>query len=391
MLVVLLVASLTSTAPVSLKDAVARIRDLPTVTSLRTASAMHAGTADNVSRWPGLQAEVLPGARLTTTDGANPAVQATVVVPFALADIAGARRGVATADAASARARADAETWRIEHAVIDAWHNRLASQARVDALQRAVAVAQEELQQLRGAQTLRAATSLDVVEQQAHVAELLLEELDAEGENTDAGLALARLLLLDGEVDVAETDTVLPAMMPATAVTGAQSAAIASVDAARADDATATAPVLGVGGAAQIDDDTTGFAYGRITLSLPDASANDLPAAARNEAMSEARAALTVAQSDFVNLKHLLSHEEEHSQEVFGVLSAHALPAAQERVSLLTARRSLSDVNASELLRAKRQLIQTEVRTQVARIAAKKFALLARHAGVDVVHKDLHK
>jgi outer membrane protein TolC len=369
----------------SLTEALDRAANQPRALARAESAEAWETAADAVLPLPAVLLEALPGARLTPAGVANAAVQGTLAVPLPLADPAGARRALARAAAASARSEAGLLLFEAEAAVIGAWFDRRAAEARLVQADEALVAARSDAAAVQTAVTAGAADAADVAEHRAFVAEMVLFHLDAEGACFDAGLRLGRAVGIASEVG---TSGPLPATLASRLPPHelAAQAAVASAEAAAVMAKNATVPVIDVGVSAQIDDPDTSFAFARLGLTLPALDGDPVGRTAARAARTNAQADAEQARRTREVLVRGLMHELVHTEEVLDITAHELVPAARDRLRLAEQRRALGDGSIREVLRARRGVIEAVARWHDAENDHERARLLARHASVAVDH-----
>ena len=328
-------------------------------------------------------AELLPGLRAAPTGVENPAVQATMTVPFVLADLTGARKDVARAELARTEAEFLRHRFDVEQHAITLWFERAQSEVRLRRTDEGLSTARAERVALEAAVAAGAANAIDIVDFDAWLAEMQAAHLDAEGAAFEAGLDLGRAVGVDvpvgttGDPVVEASPALDDAAVVAARASTASNAALSTVTQA------AWLPTFGVGVAAQIDDPRTGFAYVRLVATLPSLDGNPAERAALVDAHARARAAEEEALRDRATRRARVLHETEHAAEKLALVRDVGEPAAERRLALLEAQQHLGAGSIRDVLRARRTVIDARIATDVLALEAALACALAHHAGVD--------
>lgn len=390
MLALLLTCALSAAHPppltMSLEDVRRRALDAPALQAAAVGVAHRRTAVADVGGVGGVlapTAELLPGLRAAPRGVENPAVQATLTVPFVLADLTTARKNIARAEVARTEALLLKEQFDVEQAAITLWFRRAQSEARLRRTDEALHTAIAERAALEAAVAAEADTAVEIADFDAWLADMQAAHLDAEGAAFEAGLALGRAVGVDVEVGTSG----------AVAVTRSSSALDEAALAAARASTTSTAalstmtqagwlPIFGVGLAAQIDDPNTGFAYVRLSATLPSLDGNPADRAALVDHQARARAAEDEALRDRNTRRALVLHETEHASERFALVRDVGQPAAERRLALLEAQLRLGAGSIRDVLRARRAVIDARITSDVLRLDVALACALAAHSGV---------
>jgi outer membrane protein TolC len=370
----------------SLSEVRARALDAPALHAAAAGIEQRRAAVDQIAGLGGVlapSAEVLPGLRAAPGGVQNPAVQAAFTVPFVLADLTGARRNVARAEVARTEAEFLRDRFDVEQRAIVLWFQRAQSEARLRRTDEALTTAAAERAAVDAAVAAGRDNAVDVVDFDAWLADLQAAHLDAEGAAFEAGLALGRLLGLDIEVGITSDAGVTASTALDDAAVAAARATTASSEALSTITQAAWLPTFGVGIAAQIDDPNTGFAYLRLSATLPSLDGNPADRAALADATGRARAAEDETRRDRATRRARVLHETEHAAEKFTLIRDVGQPAAERRLALLEAQLRFGDGSIRDVLRARRAVIDARITTDVLALDAALACALATHSGVD--------
>lgn len=390
MLALLLTCALQAAHPppltLTLDDVRARAINAPALQAASAGVEHRRAAVDHIVGVGGVlspSAELLPGLRAAPRGVENPAVQATLTVPFVLADLTSARKNIARAEVARTEAALLKERFDVEVHAITLWFRRAQSEARLRRTDEALNTAVAERAALEAAVAAGADTAIDIADFDAWLADMQAAHLDAEGAALEAGLALGRVVGVDVEVGTRGTAAVT------TASSALDDAAVAAARASTTSNAALSTvtqaswlPIFGVGLAAQIDDPNTGFAYVRLSATLPSLDGNPADRAALVDSHGRARAAEDEALRDRNTRRALVLHETQHAAEKLALMRDVGQPAAERRQALLEAQLHLGAGSIRDVLRARRAVIDARIATDMLTLDAALACALAAHSGV---------
>ena len=325
------------------------------------------------------QVAVQPGFRLAPRGARAPELVAEILQPWNLSGHGSARREAIAweerALAASERATLLEQRLAVAEAWTDAWRARRAW----DDAEKQTALATSLSALVQKASALGAATAADVAEAEAFAAEVAMQALGAEGEVVTRGVALRRLVAIEGAGPLATRGALPSPVLPPSASEAAALAAVgrlpmvaqarlvARAQRARAVEETAArGSWLALGGVVQRDA-PRGLVLsvaGRFTPALWDHGARErgqLDADARLKegdargAELDARAAISLA-----------FHEVEHTREVRALLDERLRPSVERAAA---GRRKLFEMGRAtlpEVLLAERRAIAAATETRQA-------------------------
>jgi len=384
-----LAASSPAPAPVDAvtwADTLGTAEDAPGAVAARAGARAFADAAARVAPLDGLRAELQPGAQFRPFDAVtSPAGQLVLEGTTGAGALLGSRRDQARSDAAVLDAEAAAQRLGRRLQLSDAWCDRRAAELAEAAARKALDDAralQERLERLQREPAAGLVLAVDdVIAVRALAAEAALAVLDAEAARLEAGLRLGRLLGRPGEV--AATG---PLPSPAQLLSSSSSSLSPSSDGAdgpelaRAQAAVVAAkaallaferelwPTVGLGVQAQVDDASTGFAYGRVSLTLPRVDGDP-----RGRAELLARVHLAEAELEELRrarVEHLATahHEVEHQQHTLQLVEEGLVPAAVARREVAEKRLALGAGEVFELVAAARTEREARRRAALAQV-----------------------
>jgi len=411
-LAVLSMVAATTTAPtaatmtMSLAEAVLAADGAPMVAAARSSAEGLADAARRASLLDTVRFEVQPGGQFDPLAGAwvSPSGQLALEGTLSLAGVTGARRAVAAATAGVVAADSAAHRQDRRLAIVRAWFLRRAAEVDEAAVARAAAdavVVQTTVKRLAATNVVSAD---DIAEADAFVAEAGLLMLDAEAVRLEAGLHLGRLVGVDVEVATdSATDgaaTLPPDALGSTRVDLAVAHAEEAVQQARAtlhEHDLRQQPALGIGLAAQVDDPSAGFVYGRLSLTLPSLDGDVVGRAGIAWRLRTAEAELEEQRRLHQERLALVVHEVEHQQAARVLITERLLPALRERRRLAERRQALGDGVVFEVVRATRaendavrKHGQATVQEQLALTMLRLLSDSSTDASTDVIHHDAH-
>lgn len=320
---------------------------------------------------------VYPGWRLGPADSTRFELQAQLSQSFSVSGHVAARRDALQAERGALRAALDdarqlarrtaARTW------IDAWR----AQGRLDALVAAHRTATAYVEQVERAVGRHTATVDALADAKGAAAELALQVLEARGQVTDTGFALARALAHAAPEPLAAVgplpaptlppaDQHAPLLAQAAALPTARRARLLAhaadarvVESRRAHGARLTAGLMG-----QVDDGVV--AFGMLGVTLPvDAGERDRAGLRADALAAQGRAATAERAAGQILARAL--HEVEHAEAVAAALDTDLIPALEALVAARERAVRVGQARIFALLRARARL----ARAQVARVDAR--------------------
>lgn len=408
LLAVLSMVAAAATAPatvpttMSLAEAVLAADVAPMVAAARSSAEGLADAARRASVLDTVRFEVQPGGQFDPLAGAwvSPSGQLALEGTLSLAGVTGARRAVAAATAGVVAADSAAHRQDRRLAIVRAWFLRRAAEVDEAAVARASAdavVVQATVKRLAATNVVSAD---DIAEADAFVAEAGLLMLDAEAVRLETGLHLGRLVGVDEEVATDGATTLPPDAIGSTRVDLAVAHAEEAVQQARAtlhEHDLRQQPALGIGLAAQVDDPTAGFVYGRLSLTLPSLDGDVVGRAGIAWRLRTAEAELEEQRRLHQERIALVVHEVEHQQAARVLITERLLPALRERRRLAERRQALGDGVVFEVVRATRAendavrkhgqaTVQEELARTMLRLLSDASTDAASHQSIDVTH-----
>jgi hypothetical protein len=327
-----------------------------------------------------LRAELQPGAQFHPFNAlTSPAGQLVIEATSGSAVLFGSR--AAHARSAADVLGADADALRLQRRVelSEAWCDRHAAELSEAAARVALDDARALLGRLERLHEQPAAGLLftvdDLVAVRALVAEAALAVLDAEAARLEAGLRLGRHIGVAHEVKTAgplPDAREVPARDEPHASEGPEVArAEATLVAARAALVAferELGPTVGLGMQAQLDDGDTGFAYGRVTVSLPRVDGDPRGRAELVAIVQLAEAALIEQRRARTERLSIAHHEVEHQHHTLSLVEEGLLPVVIERRRIAEKRHALGAAELFELVAATRAEHEARRRLALARV-----------------------
>lgn len=350
-------------------EAVAAADDSPGAIAAVAGARALQDAAGRIAPVDGVRAELQPGAQFRPFDAiTSPAAQLVVEGTSGAGALLGSRRESAREEAAVLAAEAAALRLQRRLLLSDAWCDRRAAELAEAAAHEALATAralQTRLERLQGEPAAGLVMALeDVIAARALAAEAALAVLDAEAARLEAGLRLGRLLGRDGEVSTGgglPTPSQLTSSLspdgperPDGPEVARAEAAVVAAKAALLHHERESWPTVGLGVQAQIDDASTGFAYGRLSLSLPRVDGDP-------RGRAELLARVHLAEAELIELRRARAerlstahHEVEHQQHTLQLVEEGLVPAAIARREVAEKRHALGAGEVFEVMAAAR-------------------------------------
>jgi outer membrane protein TolC len=365
---------------VSLEESLTHVERLPVVEGYGSASRARSAFGDRVGWLHGqTSVQLNPGVRWFPLDQLRPEGSIGLQHSAVLADLGGARRRINQAEALVLTTRADAERVQRRLTVAVQWVHRWSAQAGVALAQQQLDAAKELEQKLIAARALNASSQAELLWARTGRQRRQLELIDAEGQASEAGLALAAaigcaepavLAVAGNPWPPADAPTTPPATSVAAAALSAQLAALTDRQALAALE---QRPTVNVGLSTEVDGANTARTLlgvgGSWSLFEGDYLARGQQAAERE---------LLKAQLDQTSLsqEHLfaaLAHELEHQQEALALLEGELLPDAHALEAVTQTAFEAGEATAADLVVAKAASVEAER----SRLAARELLALA--------------
>ncbi len=327
-----------------------------------------------------IRAELQPGTQFHPFDAlTSPAGQMVVEATAGSAVLFGTRQEHARSAADVLQADASVVRQQRRLQLSDAWCDRRAAELAEAAAHEALDDARTLLNRLERLQPLPAAGLVvsidDIVAVRALATEKALAVLDAEAARLESGLRLGRLVGVASELatsgplphpgELPADDEPDPREGPEVA---RAHAAVVAARAALVAFERELGPTLGVGIQAQLDDGDTGFAYGRVSVSVPRLDGDP-------RARAELLARIHLAEAELIELRRarserlsLARHEVEHQAHTVSLVDNGLVPAALERRRIAEKRHALGAADIFEVVTAARAEHEARRRGLLARV-----------------------
>ena len=370
-------------AGVTFDEALGLARQAPAVTAgVKAAGQLGKAASGLPSMASNPQVSLQPGARLAPESDVGPEFVASVTQSWNLAGLGAARKATlrAESDALNAEARAAALAQRMGAA--KAWIDLWAAQKLLSLAEAEADVARDLAKLGEKAAAAEAATKADAAEARAYAAEAKLMVLDAEDEELERGLSLARQTASKAAEPAAAAGDLPEPSLPEP---GTWATALAQVDrlpavrvkvlaqraesARAAEETAARGTQLSLGVVVQKDGPQNYAAFGAIGLTVPifDRGQRErAPAEARATALGgEKESAAIDARAEL----HKAFHDVKHTGRILATVKDELLPplveAAEGREKIFRA----GDGTMVDVLSARRRVISARARLVRARAA----------------------
>jgi outer membrane protein TolC len=354
--------------PMSLEASLAQVEHQPLLRGYASAASAQAGFGDRISRLHGqTSAQLTPGVRWFPFDQLRPEGNVGLQHSAVIADLGGARRRVNDAEVSALAARADAELVERRLAVAVRWVQLWSAQEGVALADKQLEAARALEEKLIGARALNASSQAELLWARTRRQRRQLELIDAEGEVSEAGLALASAIGCAAPAELRVIGTPWSPPSAKTAAPTTDSAAAAALRAHRtavrerqALAALKQRPTASLGLSAEVDGANTV----RTLVGLGGSwSLFEGDYVARGQTAAEE--ALLTAQLDHVGLeqRHLfaaLAHEIEHQGEVITLVEEQLLPDLRALEAVHQTAFDVGEATLADLAQAKSARVDAE-------------------------------